>query len=118
MIKVATWSTDTIKALQLVIDGATQQINFVQPIDSRPPAAAVQPVQCTPAENQGYLSRIARDFPKLMANGMGKFPDFMHRITLTDDAIPVAPPVRQVPIARRAAVEKEVEKMVTDNIWE
>uniref|UniRef100_A0A915JA95 Uncharacterized protein n=1 Tax=Romanomermis culicivorax TaxID=13658 RepID=A0A915JA95_ROMCU len=37
-IKVATWGTDTIEVLQLVIDGATPQINFVQPIDLMPPA--------------------------------------------------------------------------------
>uniref|UniRef100_A0A915J069 Reverse transcriptase domain-containing protein n=1 Tax=Romanomermis culicivorax TaxID=13658 RepID=A0A915J069_ROMCU len=37
---------------------------------------------------------------------------------LTDDAIPVAQPVRQVWIACRAAVEKEVEQMVNDDIWE
>uniref|UniRef100_A0A915KI47 Uncharacterized protein n=1 Tax=Romanomermis culicivorax TaxID=13658 RepID=A0A915KI47_ROMCU len=43
-IKVATWSTKTIKALQLVINGAMQQINLVQPIDLMPPAAAVQQV--------------------------------------------------------------------------
>uniref|UniRef100_A0A915KCT7 CCHC-type domain-containing protein n=1 Tax=Romanomermis culicivorax TaxID=13658 RepID=A0A915KCT7_ROMCU len=49
-IKVGTWGTDTIEVLQLVINGATQQINFVQPIDLTPPAPAVQPVQSTPAE--------------------------------------------------------------------
>uniref|UniRef100_A0A915IDE0 Uncharacterized protein n=1 Tax=Romanomermis culicivorax TaxID=13658 RepID=A0A915IDE0_ROMCU len=53
-----------------------------------------------------------------MANSMGKFPDFEHHITLTDDGIIIAPPVRQVPIARHASVEKEVEQMVTDDIWE
>uniref|UniRef100_A0A915IX20 Reverse transcriptase domain-containing protein n=1 Tax=Romanomermis culicivorax TaxID=13658 RepID=A0A915IX20_ROMCU len=37
---------------------------------------------------------------------------------LTDTAIPVSQPVRQVPITRRAAVEKEVKQMVTDVIWE
>uniref|UniRef100_A0A915I6T5 Uncharacterized protein n=1 Tax=Romanomermis culicivorax TaxID=13658 RepID=A0A915I6T5_ROMCU len=109
---------DTIKAQQLVIDKATQQINFVQPIDLRPPAAAVQVVQSTPATSHGYLSDIARDFPKLMADGIAKFPDFEHRITLMDSTIPIAQPVRQVQIARHAAVEKEVEQMVIDDIWE
>uniref|UniRef100_A0A915I3I0 Uncharacterized protein n=1 Tax=Romanomermis culicivorax TaxID=13658 RepID=A0A915I3I0_ROMCU len=55
-----------------------------------PPAAAVQSVQSTPAASQGYISDIARDFPKLTADGMGKFPDFEHRIMLMDDAIPIA----------------------------
>uniref|UniRef100_A0A915L1R6 Gag protein n=1 Tax=Romanomermis culicivorax TaxID=13658 RepID=A0A915L1R6_ROMCU len=41
-----------------------------------------------------------------------------HRIMLMDNAIPIARPVRQVPIAHRAAVEKEVEQMVIDDIWE
>uniref|UniRef100_A0A915HI03 Peptidase A2 domain-containing protein n=1 Tax=Romanomermis culicivorax TaxID=13658 RepID=A0A915HI03_ROMCU len=109
MIKVVTWGTDTIEVLQLVIDGATQQINFVQPIDSMPPAAAVQLVQSMPAASHRYLSDIAHDFPKLRADGMGKFLDFEHCIMLMDDAIPVARPVRQVPMARHAAVEKEVE---------
>uniref|UniRef100_A0A915J364 Uncharacterized protein n=1 Tax=Romanomermis culicivorax TaxID=13658 RepID=A0A915J364_ROMCU len=117
-VKVVTWGTNVIKALQLVIDGATQQINFVQPIDSTPPAAAVQQVQNTPAASHGYLSHIARNFQKLRANGMGKFPDFEHHIMLTEDAIPVAGSVRQVPITHCAAVEKEVEQMVTDDIWE
>uniref|UniRef100_A0A915L0X5 RNA-directed DNA polymerase n=1 Tax=Romanomermis culicivorax TaxID=13658 RepID=A0A915L0X5_ROMCU len=84
-IKVGTWGTDTIEALQFVINGTTGQINFVQPIDSTPPATAVQSVQSTPAAN---------------------------------DAIPVAGPVRQVPIACCAAVEEEDEQMVTDDIWE
>uniref|UniRef100_A0A915ITT7 Uncharacterized protein n=1 Tax=Romanomermis culicivorax TaxID=13658 RepID=A0A915ITT7_ROMCU len=78
----------------------------------------VKPVQITPATSYGYLSHIAREFPKLTADGMGKFPDFKHGITLTDDAIPLARPVRQVPITCCAAVEKEVEQMVTDAIWE
>uniref|UniRef100_A0A915KX33 Uncharacterized protein n=1 Tax=Romanomermis culicivorax TaxID=13658 RepID=A0A915KX33_ROMCU len=94
MIKVATWGINMIKALQLVIDGDTPQINFVQPIDSKPPVAAVQLVQSTPAAN------------------------LEHHITLTDDAIPIARPVRQVPIAHHAAVEKEVKQMITNDIWE
>uniref|UniRef100_A0A915J0K0 Reverse transcriptase n=1 Tax=Romanomermis culicivorax TaxID=13658 RepID=A0A915J0K0_ROMCU len=57
-IKVPTWGTDTIEALQLVINGATQQINFVQPIDWLPPAAPVQPVQSTPAAKCHRLPRI------------------------------------------------------------
>uniref|UniRef100_A0A915KU89 Reverse transcriptase RNase H-like domain-containing protein n=1 Tax=Romanomermis culicivorax TaxID=13658 RepID=A0A915KU89_ROMCU len=117
-IKVVTWGTDTIEVLQLVIDGATRQINFVQPIAWTPPATAVQSVQSTPVASHRYLSDIACHFPKLTADGMGKFPDFEHGITLTDDAIPVTRPVRQVPIARCAEVEKEVEQMVTNDIWE
>uniref|UniRef100_A0A915KMT1 Uncharacterized protein n=1 Tax=Romanomermis culicivorax TaxID=13658 RepID=A0A915KMT1_ROMCU len=117
-IKVDTWGTNRIEVLQLVIDGATGQINFVQYIDSTPPAAAVQLVQSRPAASHGYHSNIACDFPKLTANSIGKFPDLEHHIMLTDNAIPIAQPVRQVPIARSAAVEKEVEQMVTDDIWE
>uniref|UniRef100_A0A915L7M5 Uncharacterized protein n=1 Tax=Romanomermis culicivorax TaxID=13658 RepID=A0A915L7M5_ROMCU len=113
-----TCGTDRIEALQLVTDLATQQINFVQPIDLRPPAAAVQLVQSMPATSHGYLSNIAHNFWKLKADGMGKFPDFKHRIMLSDDATHIAQPVRQVPIARCAAVEKEVKQMVTNDIWE
>uniref|UniRef100_A0A915JA47 Uncharacterized protein n=1 Tax=Romanomermis culicivorax TaxID=13658 RepID=A0A915JA47_ROMCU len=115
-IKVVTWGTYRIEVLQLVMDGATQQINSVQPIDSTPPAAAVELVQSTPATSHGYLSHITGNFRKLMTDGIGKFPDFEHCITLTNDAIPIARPVRQVPITRRAAVEKEVKQMVTDHI--
>uniref|UniRef100_A0A915KJQ4 Peptidase A2 domain-containing protein n=1 Tax=Romanomermis culicivorax TaxID=13658 RepID=A0A915KJQ4_ROMCU len=118
MIKVTIWDTDMIEALQLVIDGATRQINFVQPIDLRPPAAALQPVQSMPAASHQYFSDIAGDFPKLTADCMGKLPDFEHRITLTEDAVPVVGPVRQVPITRCGAVEKEVKQMVTKEIWD
>uniref|UniRef100_A0A915IGN1 Reverse transcriptase RNase H-like domain-containing protein n=1 Tax=Romanomermis culicivorax TaxID=13658 RepID=A0A915IGN1_ROMCU len=37
---------------------------------------------------------------------------------LSEDATHIAQPVRQVPIARCAAVEKEVKQMVTNDIWE
>uniref|UniRef100_A0A915JX91 Uncharacterized protein n=1 Tax=Romanomermis culicivorax TaxID=13658 RepID=A0A915JX91_ROMCU len=117
-IKVTTWGTNTIEGLQLVIDGATQQINFVQHINSMPPAAAVQLLQSRPTASHRYPSDIAGDFPKLMVNDMGKFPDFQHGIMLTDNAIPIARPVRQMQITRCAAVEKEVEQMVIDDIWE
>uniref|UniRef100_A0A915KZB3 Uncharacterized protein n=1 Tax=Romanomermis culicivorax TaxID=13658 RepID=A0A915KZB3_ROMCU len=117
-IKVSTWGTDTIEALQLVIHGATQQINFVQPIGSIPPAAAVYPVQCMPAASHRYFSDIACNFPKLMADSMEKFPDFEHCIMPTHDAIPIARPIRQVLITHPAAVEKELEQMLIDDIWE
>uniref|UniRef100_A0A915HED4 Uncharacterized protein n=1 Tax=Romanomermis culicivorax TaxID=13658 RepID=A0A915HED4_ROMCU len=117
-IKIATWGTNMIKALQLVIDGATGQINFVQPIDSTPPAPAVQLVQSMPVTSHRYVRDIARHFPKLMADGMGMFPDLEHCIMLMDDAIAIARPVREVRLTRHATVEKEVEQMVTDDIWE
>uniref|UniRef100_A0A915IU89 Uncharacterized protein n=1 Tax=Romanomermis culicivorax TaxID=13658 RepID=A0A915IU89_ROMCU len=88
MIKVATWGTDMIEVLDTIKVAtwsktrATRQINFVQPIDWMPPAAAVQLVQSAPATSHRYLSNIACDFPKLTADGMGKFPDFEHRIML------------------------------------
>uniref|UniRef100_A0A915IH37 Uncharacterized protein n=1 Tax=Romanomermis culicivorax TaxID=13658 RepID=A0A915IH37_ROMCU len=79
-----------MEALQLVIDGTMQQINFAQPIDLLPPAAAVQPVQIMPAASHGYLRDISYDFPELTTDGMGKFPDFEHQIMLMDNAIPIA----------------------------
>uniref|UniRef100_A0A915L452 Uncharacterized protein n=1 Tax=Romanomermis culicivorax TaxID=13658 RepID=A0A915L452_ROMCU len=56
-IKVTTWVTNTMEVLQLVINGATQQINFVQPIDLTRPAAAIQSVQTV---DQGLLLKAYR----------------------------------------------------------
>uniref|UniRef100_A0A915KZK5 Uncharacterized protein n=1 Tax=Romanomermis culicivorax TaxID=13658 RepID=A0A915KZK5_ROMCU len=53
-----------IEELQLVIYGAKQQINFVQPIYLMPPVAAAQLVQSTPAQSHTYLSDLAGYFPK------------------------------------------------------
>ena len=69
------------------------------------------------AISQSYDILLSR-FPSLTAEGIGEFKDFQHSITLSDDAKPQASKLRSVPLSRRENVNKEVENMVNDGIWE
>ncbi|GFR83578.1 RNA-directed DNA polymerase (Reverse transcriptase) domain containing protein [Elysia marginata] len=66
------------------------------------------------AHNHHVLS----DFPRLLSDELGTFPDYEHVIAVTDDAIPSAKKLRPVPLSRRQATEKEVALMDKVGIWE
>ncbi len=62
------------------------------------------------------LSSIQSEFPRLFLHNLGTFPDYQHRIQLQAD--PTTTRLRAVPLARRKAVEKEVQNMVKRGMWE
>ena len=64
------------------------------------------------------LQNLQSSFPCLFSDTMGTFPDYEHRIKLREDAVPTITRLRSVPISRKEAVEKEIEKMDAMGIWE
>lgn len=85
-----------IHSLSLTLDGPTMSVRAV---------------------HSSYKSMLSR-FPSLTADGIGVFPDFQHVITVSDDAKPRVVKLRPVPLARRQAVEKKIEYMAQQGIWE
>ncbi|MCP3663196.1 MAG: hypothetical protein GY696_11995, partial [Gammaproteobacteria bacterium] len=64
------------------------------------------------------LSSVQSEFPRLFLDTLGTFPDYQHKIQLQADARPTTTRLRSVPLARREAVEKEVQNMVKSGVWE
>ncbi|GFO12711.1 retrovirus-related pol polyprotein from transposon 17.6 [Plakobranchus ocellatus] len=85
-----------ISALSLQLDGSTMEIRAVthDSVD------------------------IAQEYPRLLSNELGTFPDYQHEILLTDDAVPSAKKLRPVPLARRQKVSEEIQNMDDLGIWE
>ncbi|GFN92348.1 transposon ty3-i Gag-Pol polyprotein [Plakobranchus ocellatus] len=85
-----------ISALGLQIDGATMEIRAVtrNSVD------------------------ITHEYPRLLSNELGTFPDYQHDILFTDDAVPPAQKLRPVPLARRQKVYEEVQSMDDLGIWD
>lgn len=139
-IKTATWGTNVIEALGLLIDGTRRQISVVRPqsptsissarrssgpINNESAAAAVVDDISSKPTNQLAVTKadpqiqsILNKFPTLTDDGIGRFPDFEHRIVVTENAVPVARNPRPIPIAYRKAVEAEIAQMVNDDVWE
>ena len=57
-------------------------------------------------------------FPKLFGKTVGTFPGYLHRIQLTENAVPTVCRLRSIPLARRNGALEEVRKMDADGIWE
>lgn len=64
------------------------------------------------------LPDLLKEYPKLTEKSMGTYKGSAHKIQIREDAVPVAVPLRQIPLARREAAIKEVEKMDQLGIWE
>jgi len=57
-------------------------------------------------------------FQSLTGSGVGVLPDFEHCIVLSDDARPVARSLHPLLIARRQAVDAEIDRILSAGIWE
>ncbi len=90
---------DLIHGLQLSLDGASMKVRH------------------TATTTTDYTA-LLRQFPGLLSEKMGVFPGHEHTITLSPDARPVAQKLRPIPLSRRDAVEREIERMIKADIWE
>ncbi len=63
-------------------------------------------------------SIIPTQYPGLLEEKLGTFPDFQHRIRIDPSAKPTVTGLRSVPLARREAVKEEVQLMEDQDIWE
>ena len=93
----STSGDDAIHLLQLLLDGATQAVRTLGKSD---------------------VLACLSDFPALISADMGTFPDFEHTIVLRPNARPLSQKLRVIPIAKRDAVQTEVQRMVDQGIWE
>ncbi len=96
---------DLIGKMKLIIDGATGQVQSVTYTEPKREVAATS-------------ATIEKKYPSLALPTIGKVPGVKHKITLKNDAIPVAAKLRPVAIAYRQAVNDEVEEMAKQGIWE
>ena len=93
----STSSDDAIHQLRLLLDGATQAV-------------------C--ALGKSDVPACLSDFPALTSADTGTFPGFEHTIVLRPKARPLSQKVRVIPLAKRDAVQAEVQRMVDQGIWE
>ncbi len=61
---------------------------------------------------------IPQEFPGLLDDNIGTFPDYQHRIDMKPGAKPTVCKPRPVPLARRQAVADEIDLMEKQGIWE
>ena len=61
---------------------------------------------------------ILKEYPNLLSNKLGKYPDFQHKITTSADITPKCQKLRPVALARRDTASKEIDKMDDLGIWE
>ncbi|MCP3662597.1 MAG: hypothetical protein GY696_08900 [Gammaproteobacteria bacterium] len=131
MVCLFGWTyTDTI---HVVLDRYSNIIrqNFLKPLDI--------PVHC---KNQGIVDGrilmeimenklhstttttdwqgkvIPQEFPGLLDDNIGTFPDYQHRIDMKPGAKPTVCKPRPIPLARRQAVADEIDLMEKQGIWE
>ncbi|MCP4491709.1 MAG: RNA-directed DNA polymerase, partial [Gammaproteobacteria bacterium] len=62
--------------------------------------------------------KVLRQYPTLLSDKMGLIPGVEHTITLASEARPIAQKLRPIPLSRRDAVDKELQRMVDADIWE
>ena len=85
---------DVIRLLGLQIDGASQQVRSIT------------------------KHQLLNEFPRLLSDEMGTYPDYQHKIEISETARPVAQKLRPVPLARRQSAADEVKAMDSLGIWE
>ena len=66
----------------------------------------------------GSFTDALAEFPDICSSSPGLYPDFEHVITVSPDAKPVVARLRPIPLARRDAVNDEIQKMLDEGIWE
>ena len=89
--------------------------NFLNPLGIIRVAA---PDETQPALNQIDCSNPVAAFPRLTSEELGTFPGYKHVIRVQSDIVPRAVRLRPIPLARREAAEKEVQKMDEQGVWE
>ncbi len=94
------YGRDMVQALQLTLDGKTMK------------------VQQAKTHNSGDYEAMLAGFPDLLQDAVGCYPDYQHHITLSPEAKPAAQRMRPIPLAKRSAVDSEIETMVEQGIWE
>ena len=75
-------------------------------------------IKCGSGEVKGVQINPRDAYPKLFGATIGTFPNYLHRIKLREGATPTVAGLRGVPLARRKAVEEEIDKMTDQGIWE
>ena len=93
----STTGRDAIQQLHMVLEGATQSVRTVA---------------------QHSAPDFLSQFPSLVSDRIGTYPDFEHTLQLRVGARPRSQKVCLIPLAKRDLVHVEVQRMVEQGIWE
>ena len=79
---------------------------------------SLQAFKTSKASHQGEsLDLLLRKYPSLISEELGTYPDYQHVITLRADSKPTVTKLRTIPLAKREAVDREIDRMMSSGIW-
>ena len=101
----------------LVVLGLIDMTSLGIGIDIRHRLCLVASQSSTPSPD-ALLDSLEQEFPGLFAPGIGKVPNFQHRILLKDSASPKILKLRHPPFSMRDEVRKELDSLLAQGVIE
>ncbi|XP_025996247.1 uncharacterized protein K02A2.6-like [Solenopsis invicta] len=68
--------------------------------------------------NNAFCDQIIKEFPILFSPGLGKCNSFRAKFVLTEEAVPVQTPCRQIPYVMETSLKEELQRLESQDIIE
>ncbi|MCP3666896.1 MAG: DDE-type integrase/transposase/recombinase [Gammaproteobacteria bacterium] len=114
-----------MKRLGMRIDITRMTVAAVNPLpesENLVPARNIPSAPAVPIQGEVnsdiLLDSLIQEFPRLFQSGIGKIPDFQHKIQLKESATPKQQKLRFPPYALREEVRKELDSLIEQGVIE
>ncbi len=93
-----------LATLGLMVDPRTRSVFAASPISAPTPEA--------------LMDSLEKEFPRLFSPGIGKVPNFQHRIQLKPDSVPIRAKMRYPPFSMEDDAKKALDELIREDVIE